>query len=243
MKAENYKVCSKCKETKHLSMFFSDRSARGGKKADCKDCYKIYSKSVRARRSEGERKRLASLSIEKKAMLYKARVERLRAYYIENAERIKKSSAEYYLNNKDLVNKNRSERRKILRATNPEFYIKERISCLIRIGIKRRSATKRGSVWGKLGYSAMDLKLHLESKFLPGMSWENRDEWHIDHIIPQSYFRFTNTEDEEFKQCWSIDNLRPLWAADNIRKSNKIHNSIQIDRQDFSAVAPALNRP
>ena len=54
------------------------------------------------------------------------------------------------------------------------------------------------------------------------MTWDNYGKWHIDHIVPRSFFEFTSIEDTEFKYCWSLDNLQPLWSAENITKSNKI---------------------
>ena len=65
---------------------------------------------------------------------------------------------------------------------------------------------------------------HLEKNFLPGMSWKNygRNGWHIDHIIPKEFFKFTSTDDIEFKMCWSINNLQPLWELDNIKKGDKV---------------------
>ena len=73
-----------------------------------------------------------------------------------------------------------------------------------------------------LGYNVEDLYKNIESKFKDNMSWKNRDEWQIDHIIPESYFNYSNIEDEAFKKCWALDNLQPLWTEDNLRKSNKI---------------------
>jgi len=73
----------------------------------------------------------------------------------------------------------------------------------------------------KFGYSISDLKIHIEKQFLKGMSWGNygRDGWHIDHIIPMRLF---NAEDEaEFRNCWSLSNLRPMWAKDNKIKNGK----------------------
>jgi hypothetical protein len=49
------------------------------------------------------------------------------------------------------------------------------------------------------------------------MSWENWDEWHIDHIIPISKFE----KETDPKIVNSLSNLQPLWASDNIRKSNR----------------------
>jgi hypothetical protein len=54
------------------------------------------------------------------------------------------------------------------------------------------------------------------------MSWENYGKWHIDHITPLSSFDIQNYNDENFKKCWSLENLQPLWAEDNLKKSNKV---------------------
>lgn len=70
-------------------------------------------------------------------------------------------------------------------------------------------------------YTVADLKIHLERQFLPGMTWENRKLWHVDHVRPIAQFSFTDPEDEDFKACWALTNLRPMWAADNIRKKDK----------------------
>lgn len=68
-----------------------------------------------------------------------------------------------------------------------------------------------------LGYSAIELKEHLESLFLEEMSWENYGEWHIDHIKMVSDFE----EGTPLDVVNSLSNLRPLWAKDNCsRKFN-----------------------
>lgn len=73
-----------------------------------------------------------------------------------------------------------------------------------------------------LGYSAEELKAHLERQFLPGMSWSNYGEWHIDHIVPVASFHFTSMNDPEIRRAWSLPNLRPLWAEDNRRKHDSV---------------------
>ena len=70
-----------------------------------------------------------------------------------------------------------------------------------------------------------ELKKYIESKFSPGMNWDNygkKDGWNIDHIIPCAYYDLNNFEQQ--KQCFHYTNLQPLWAEDNIRKKNKIKN-------------------
>ena len=69
-----------------------------------------------------------------------------------------------------------------------------------------------------LGITLEEFKIYLETQFEDGMTWNKRGEWHIDHIIPLSSAK---TEDEIYKLC-HYTNLQPLWALDNIMKSNKI---------------------
>ena len=84
--------------------------------------------------------------------------------------------------------------------------------------IKRLNGVKESSTIDMLGYTPLDLKIHIELLFLDGMSWENWGDWHIDHKYPVSKF------DKDTPMCIvnSLDNLQPLWASDNLSKSNKI---------------------
>lgn len=79
---------------------------------------------------------------------------------------------------------------------------------------------KPSSIIGELGCSLDELKTYLEKRFTEGMNWENYGKWHIDHIRPLSSFDLTNKD--EFKIACHHTNLQPLWAVDNILKSNKI---------------------
>lgn len=96
---------------------------------------------------------------------------------------------------------------------------------MLSLGIRRSlNGNKGGRHWESLvGYTLEQLKDHLESLFQSGMLWDNYGfyGWHIDHKRPISSFSFTEPEDEEFKQCWALENLQPLWAEDNIKKSDK----------------------
>lgn len=68
-----------------------------------------------------------------------------------------------------------------------------------------------------LGYSALDLKTHIENQFIDGMSWNNWGDWHIDHIRPVSSFDKT----EKPYIVNALDNLQPLWWKDNLEKGKK----------------------
>jgi hypothetical protein len=78
--------------------------------------------------------------------------------------------------------------------------------------------TKKNKTFEIVGCTPKFLKEHLETKFVDSMNWDNRSEWHIDHIIPLSSAK---TEDELYKLC-HYTNLQPLWAKDNLKKSNKV---------------------
>ena len=81
-----------------------------------------------------------------------------------------------------------------------------------------KNVKKHNTTFNIIGCTPDFLKEHLEKQFVDGMTWENRFKWHIDHIIPLSYAK---TEDEIYKLC-HYTNLQPLWAEENLKKSNKV---------------------
>jgi hypothetical protein len=82
---------------------------------------------------------------------------------------------------------------------------------------------KNGKHWETLvGYTLVELKLHLEKQFKPHMNWDNWGScWEIDHKTPKSWFVFNSYEDIEFKQCWELANLQPLEKHLNRQKYNR----------------------
>lgn len=118
---------------------------------------------------------------------------------------------------REWTRKYQAARNKDKRATDPSFAIRERMSAQIGQALRGRKA---GRSWEAIvGYTLGDLMQHLERQFLPGMTWENRAKWHIDHIVPLVGFTFDGPDDPEIARAWSLSNLRPLWAGENIRKS------------------------
>lgn len=139
-------------------------------------------------------------------------------------------------------------RKKTLRVRNPEqdkayryeYVRRESSKARAREYARKRSSTPRGNIdnrmssaiwkavqknnrsWVSLvGYTLDQLMTHLGKQFTKGMGWHNFGEWHIDHIVPKSSFTYASTDDPEFKECWSLSNLRPLWADQNLSKSSK----------------------
>lgn len=97
-------------------------------------------------------------------------------------------------------------------------------------GLLRNPAKHKG-ILVLLCCSIEELRTHLENKFYPNpetgeaMSWDNRGfyGWHIDHIVPLSYFDLDDPE--QLKRACHYTNLQPLWAKDNLVKSNKTISS------------------
>jgi hypothetical protein len=80
-----------------------------------------------------------------------------------------------------------------------------------------------GNPFDFLEYTVEELIAHLESQFTKknGCTWDNMDEWHIDHTRPVSSFNFDSTDHPDFKKCWALNNLEPMKAIENKTKGNK----------------------
>jgi hypothetical protein len=124
----------------------------------------------------------------------------------------------YKKDNKDKINKKRREYKLKQKLINPKFNLIKNLRHRIGMAFKAKYWRKDNTTQYILGSDFNTVKEYLESKFLENMSWENRNLWHIDHIIPLS---LANTEEELIKLC-HYTNLQPLWAEDNIKKSNKL---------------------
>jgi hypothetical protein len=106
--------------------------------------------------------------------------------------------------------------------------IQHRISLNLRVRLwsalkrNKRNTVKYYKFNEYIGCSLESLVLHIESKFSEGMSWGNYkiDGWHIDHILPCDSFDLTKPDEQ--LRCFHYTNLQPMWAADNIKKSNKL---------------------
>lgn len=92
-----------------------------------------------------------------------------------------------------------------------------RMQRTIRSALNRSGESAR--VKEMLGYTISDLRRHLELQFTDGMSWSNMSKWHIDHIVPQASFDLS--DEIQWRKCWCMSNLRPMWGKDNIKKGAK----------------------
>jgi hypothetical protein len=138
-----------------------------------------------------------------------------------NNKQLKKEKAkEYNKKNKDKINKYIKNKKQ----TNPLFKLRCNIATLIRMSIKKQGYNKQSKTCEILGCSYEDFKQHLERQFLKGMSWDNRSEWHLDHIYPVSLAK----DEAEIIKLNHYTNFQPMWAAENLIKGNKIIPNTQI---------------
>ena len=156
----------------------------------------------------------------------------------DNIEKKRQHSRDHYENNRELV----LEKQKIKRQESshlreyhkdyyhknlkdlPQYKLKRNVSRAVHHGLTRQQGSKHGeSTFQHLPYTPVQLREHLEKQFDDNMSWDNYGSyWHLDHIHPQSLLPYDSFQHPNFIKCWSLNNLQPLEAKENIRKSNKI---------------------
>ena len=215
------KVCSKCKEEKKNCEFGNSKTSDDGLLYCCKKCNNERSKIYRNEN-------------------YKKTLEQQKKWRDKNPEWVYNRHKKWREENRELVNEmsknwlsknpekrkqyrenykpRKQEQRKERRDTDPVFNLVNRMRSRLRKYLNSHNITKTNKTFDIVGCSPQFLKEHLETQFTDGMSWDNRSEWHIDHIIPLSSAK---TEDELYKLC-HYENLQPLWVEDNLKKSNKI---------------------
>lgn len=121
--------------------------------------------------------------------------------------------------------KNREARNAYMREfrrRNPTQRLAAAVRCRVHEALKLCGLKKDKPLVKLLGYPVTALRSHLEARFLPGMTWDNYgSEWQVDHVRPVASFAFTSTDDPQFKECWALRNLQPLWKIDNLRKNSE----------------------
>lgn len=182
------------------------------------------------------------------AIYAKKNADRIKAYkndwYVRNRARIRAAALEYRAANAEAIKackaKYRSENFEKIRASgaacrarnqgrhtdytrarynkDPIFALTMNVRNRINSALSRQGYSKSSKTVEMLGCNYLELVAHLESRFSDGMSWENRGEWHIDHIIPLASAK---TEEEIIALC-HYTNLQPLWAFENLSKGARM---------------------
>jgi len=205
------KECSKCHKIKPIDEFYNSKTCHDGKRTKCKVC---FSADVQAHSKRPEIK--AARNAQRRKYRKQPHIEEARQARRNTPEAKAKAKANAQLPEVKVARNARERQR---RKDDLRFHLNQRMSCAISQSLE---GGKGGRPWEALvGFSLSDLMWHLEKQFTDGMSWENRSEWHIDHIIPKSRFNFEKATDLDFKRCWALKNLQPLWGPENIKKGNK----------------------
>lgn len=111
-------------------------------------------------------------------------------------------------------------------------YVSSKIRNKLRSRIKGQLADhiiQNFDLMSMLPFTIEQLADHLISNGLDVNDFKNT---HIDHIIPKSSFRFKSFSDKSFLECWSLNNLRPLDAKENLRKGRSIGKNGKTDKTD-----------
>lgn len=217
------KQCSKCGKIKNIDEFYLSKRYTDGHISQCKDCKR---KTSRTWKKNNPKKVKANWRKWAEDNVNKLK-EKSRIRYYNDPEKARNRVRQWRKNNPDKrkAQKKRWKNKRLQR--DPNFKLRRRVSSIIQLRLKNRSSSKNGrSTFDFLPYTLGELKQHLENQFQPDMTWQNYGQWHIDHIKPDSSFSYTSVEDKEFQECWALKNLQPLWAKDNLKKSNKIYVNV-----------------
>jgi|SRR5882724_5922297 len=215
------KICARCKLPKEESEFSpSIKLNKFGKPylfSYCRPCWYLKTQEYANKNPEIKEKRRQARKL----------------YYLSRKAHVKELAYKNYHSKSPEEKQFISERNKKWQQDNPDkvkiYNARKRAKPEVKIcnGLRQRIRKKikniqiRISLSKTIGKKPRELKTYIESKWLPGMTWENHGlyGWHIDHIRPCSSFDLNDPE--EIKKINHFTNLQPLWAKDNLSKSDK----------------------
>ena len=201
------KKCITCKIEKDLSKFSKNKRAKDGLNYTCKSC------------KNEKLKKWREANIEHEKQYYQNNKERIKEYRKQyrkaNKELIKERNKKYYQANKDKRNEYRRQRRQ----SDPMYKLKCNLRKRAYSALKNKGYSKDSKTQEMLGVDWEVCKAHIERQFTKGMNWTNYGKWHVDHIIPLASAKTP----ERLKQLCHYSNLQPMWAEDNLSKSDSIN--------------------
>ena len=223
------KKCITCHINKLLDEFHKNSSNKDGYQGACKKCVKSYA-VLNKEQLSSYRKDYRDKNQEK-ATIYN------KLYRVQNKQKISEQRKGYRETNKEIISKKKIEYERAKIKSDPVFKLRKKISLFVRIALNGNKSNY--SILQYLPYTMNDLKDHIQSQFEPWMTWQNWGKydpklwddndsstwaWQLDHIIPQIHLPYDSMEDDNFKKCWSLDNLRPLSAKENIILGSKVRS-------------------
>jgi len=232
---EGQKRCAKCKLVKPMFEFFKRSGVKDGRHSYCRVCAaemhrrRLENPETRAKITAAKRRWLenpenrASLAEAqrryRRTLKGKAKQAEHKRRYLQNPDnRAKKAETGRLRRQNPEFRARHAEYLRRRRQTNPQARLANRLR--VRLHSALKGARKSAHTLELLGCQISDLVGHLESKFKPGMTWENHGKWHIDHIMPLASFDLSDPEQQRMACHWT--NLQPLWADENMRKWAKV---------------------
>lgn len=228
------KKCGTCKGIKPVSEFGVDCSRRDGLAIRCKACNRIrssaYSKTElgKAARKRSNESPLDKIRHQRYYVNHKVERNAKNKEYRETSEYDKLSREKYRKEYQESGRSTANHRRR--RREDLDFRFLTQLRSRVNSALK--GSVKNHKTKTLLSCTIAHLKQHLESQFTEGMTWENygRGGWHVDHIVPCSYFDLSIEENQFI--CFHYLNLQPLWWRDNLTKSGKVpDNALDIIQQ------------
>lgn len=207
------KVCTHCHESKDESEFNARKALKDGLRSTCRTCDSVCRKGYKKATKEEQREYYRA---NRELMLDKQK-----RYAETHADIVRERRRRHRKANKTVLNHKQNEYYKERRKHDLQFKLKTGLRTRLNIAIK--GAQKGGSAIRDLGCSMDEFKRYIESKFMPGMNWDNwghgKGKWNLDHIVPLSWFDLTNAE--QFKTAAHFTNYQPLWHFDNLSKKDR----------------------
>lgn len=212
------KICSKCKISKYHTDYYKRSS--NTYRAECKQCHiEINRINIKKQQKnplwQEKKKESRRLKKEEKKEYDKKRRESLDSNYRILINKRYWNKLKKDPDRKQKYNFNYSKFKK----NNKQSILSHRLRERIRGIFNNRNKLKLNHTIELLGTDCKTALEHIESKFKAGMSWENKNMWHIDHIIAICHFDLNNKEEQ--LKAFHYTNLQPLWSEENIEKGKK----------------------
>jgi hypothetical protein len=222
------KTCSKCKIEKSFEEYRKNNCTKSGYRSVCKICDNKYYQENKIKIKD---KQKLYLEQNKEALKNKSKEyyktnsvlirEKNKKYYEDNKEKISLTKKEYKLKNKERINIINKEYYHKRIVVDEKYKFNLNVKNLIRGSFSRAcngNYKKSDKTEKILGCTVEEFSIYLQNLFTEGMCFQNYGKWHLDHIYPISLAKTK----EEIIKLNHYTNFQPLWAEDNIKKSNKI---------------------
>jgi len=227
------KKCSTCKLNKEDTQF-------GYNPYTCLQCRREYYQKTKNTVAKNYSLKNKEKIAAKQKQYYYNNLDRFADYRKSNKEKHSEYMKQYRLLKREDIVLYKKNYENTKYKNDPSYRLRKLVSGSVYTALEKISSSKENKSCSKyLPFNFDELKDHIEKQFQePGnewMNWNNQGQynpdswddnnqltwtWNLDHIVPQSFFKFNSMEDEEFKKCWALSNLRPYPSKHNVTEKN-----------------------